>query len=78
MITREMVFGVLGQVMHPEIKRSLVELEMIQDLVVDDSSVTFTLLLPDMNLPPKEHLAEAQGSGRVTGGHRARRRRRGQ
>ena len=31
MITSEDVLGVLGQVMHPEMKRSLVELGMITD-----------------------------------------------
>jgi Mrp family chromosome partitioning ATPase len=58
MITEEKVLGALGQVMHPEMKRSLVELQMIQDVVVKDSSVAFTLLLPFKNVPIKEDLVQ--------------------
>ena len=46
MITNEQVLNALRQVMHPEFKRSLVELGMIRDISVDDSQVAFTLVLP--------------------------------
>ncbi len=58
MITREDVLGALGQVMHAEMERSLVELEMIQDVVVKDSAVAFTLLLPFKKVPVKGDLVQ--------------------
>ena len=56
MITSEQVLGALRQVMHPEMKRNLVELGMIKDVVVRDGGVTFTLVLPFKEIPIKDDL----------------------
>jgi Mrp family chromosome partitioning ATPase len=52
------VLNALRQVMHPEIKRNLVELGMIQDVDLQDGRVTFTLLLPFKEIPIKDDLVQ--------------------
>ena len=42
--------------MHPEIKRNLVELEMVRDVSVEDERVTLTLALPFAEIPIKDDL----------------------
>jgi Mrp family chromosome partitioning ATPase len=59
MITSKQVFDALRGVMHPEIKRNLVELGMIKDVSVEDEKVTLTLALPFMNIPIKDDLVRA-------------------
>jgi Mrp family chromosome partitioning ATPase len=59
MITNEQVLDELRQVMHPEMKRNLVELGMIKDVVVKDSGVTFTLVLPFKEIPIKDDLVHS-------------------
>ena len=59
MISNEQVLDVLRQVMHPEVKRDLVELGMIKGVAVQDSGVTVTLALPFINVPIKEDLIRA-------------------
>jgi Mrp family chromosome partitioning ATPase len=59
MITNEQVLNVLRQVMHPEMKRNLVELGMIKDIVVGDGSITLTLLLPFKEIPIKDDLVHS-------------------
>jgi len=56
MITNKQVFDVLRQLMHPEIKRNLVELGMIKDVVVREDGVTLTLALPFKEVPIKDDL----------------------
>ena len=56
MITDKQVIDALRGVMHPEIKRNLVELEMIRDVSVEDESVTLTLALPFAEIPIKDDL----------------------
>ncbi len=56
MITDKQVSEALRQVMHPEMKRNLVELEMVRDIVVGDGSVTLTLMLPFKQIPIKDDL----------------------
>lgn len=56
MITDKRVLGALRGVMHPEIKRNLVELEMIRDVSVEDEKVTLTLALPFAKIPIKDDL----------------------
>jgi Mrp family chromosome partitioning ATPase len=56
MITSEQVLGALQQVMHPEMKRNLVELGMIRDVVVGDDGVTLSLMLPFKEVPIKDDL----------------------
>ena len=41
----------LGQVMHPAISRSLVELGMVKDVALKRDIVTLTLVLPALNIP---------------------------
>jgi Mrp family chromosome partitioning ATPase len=55
-ITNEQVREALLKVIHPEIKKNLVELGMIRDVVVDSDRVKFTLVLPFMNVPIKDEL----------------------
>jgi Mrp family chromosome partitioning ATPase len=59
MITSEQVLNALRQVKHPEIKRNLVELGMIKDVVVKDGRVTLTLMLPFKEIPIKEDLVRS-------------------
>jgi ATP-binding protein involved in chromosome partitioning len=56
MITDKRVLGALRGVMHPEIKRNLVELEMIRDVSVEDERVTLTLALPFQTSEVSENL----------------------
>lgn len=58
-VTNERVLDALRQVMHPEIKRNLVELEMIKDVVVRDRLVTLTLALPFKEVPIKDDLVHS-------------------
>ena len=59
MITSRQVFEALRGVMHPEIKRNLVELGMIKDVNVEDGKVTLTLALPFKEIPIKGDLVRA-------------------
>ncbi len=56
MITDKQVFDALRGVMHPEIKRNLVELGMIKGVSVADEKVTLTLALPFAEIPIKDDL----------------------
>jgi len=59
MVTEEQVLNALRRVMHPEIKRDLVELGMIKDVTVKDARVTLTLMLPFKEIPIKEDLVRS-------------------
>jgi len=50
-ISEEDVHQAIGQVMHPEINRTLVELGMVKDIVWNDDEVTLTLTLPFLAIP---------------------------
>jgi metal-sulfur cluster biosynthetic enzyme len=50
-ISEEDVHQAIGQVMHPEINRTLVELGMVKDIVLKDDEVTLTLVLPFLAIP---------------------------
>jgi Mrp family chromosome partitioning ATPase len=56
MTTTEKVYQGLRQVMHPEIKRNLVELGMIKDVAVQDGCVRVSLALPFKEIPAKDGL----------------------
>lgn len=45
-IEKEQVLTALAHVLHPEKKQDLIQLEMIQDLVVQEKFITFTLEMP--------------------------------
>jgi len=50
-ISEEDVHQAIGQVMHPEISRSLVELGMVKDIALKGDEVTLTLVLPFLGIP---------------------------
>jgi len=45
------VHQAIGQVMHPEINRTLIELGMVKDIALKDNEVTLTLVLPLLSIP---------------------------
>jgi Mrp family chromosome partitioning ATPase len=59
MIADEQVLDALRHVIHPEMKRNLVELGMIKDVVVGDGDVTLTLALPFKEVPIKDDLVRS-------------------
>lgn len=48
-INKEQVKTALAHVLHPELKQDLISLDMIQDLIVQDKYVSFTLEMPQQN-----------------------------
>ena len=50
-ISEEDVHQAIGQVMHPEISRSLVELGMVKDVTLRDDEVSLSLVLPFLGIP---------------------------
>ena len=50
-ISEEDVHQAIGQVMHPEISRTLVELGMVKDIALEGDKVTLTLVLPFLGIP---------------------------
>jgi Mrp family chromosome partitioning ATPase len=59
MMTEEDVLDALRGVMHPEIERNLVELEMITDVTADDGYLAVTLALPFKEIPIKDELVRS-------------------
>ena len=55
------VHQAIGQVIHPEINRTLVELGMVKDIVLKDDEVTLTLMLPFLAIPTsiKDYLVDS-------------------
>ena len=58
MITEEQVLQALREVMHPELKRDLVGLEMIKGVTAENEHVTITLALPFLDVPVKDDLVQ--------------------
>jgi len=50
-ISEEDVRQAIGQVMHPEISRSLVELGMVKEIALQGDEVSLTLVLPLLGIP---------------------------
>jgi len=50
-ISREDVRQAIGQVVHPEISCTLVDLGMVKDIALKDDEVTLTLVLPFLGIP---------------------------
>ena len=50
-ISEEDVHQAIGQVMHPEINRTLVELGMVKDITAKHNEVALTLMLPFLGIP---------------------------
>jgi len=61
MITEDQVRQALEKVMHPGLKRNLIELGMVRDVKIQDSQVKFTLALPSLASSLKDQIvAEAR------------------
>ena len=61
MTTEEQVRQALEKVIHPGLKRNLIELGMIRDVKIQDSQVKFTLALPNLASSLKDQIvAEAR------------------
>ena len=58
MITKAAVYEILSNVQDPELGKDLVSLGMIRDVVVADSTVSFTIVLTIAACPLKNHMAE--------------------
>lgn len=50
-ISEEDIHQAIGQVRHPEINRSLVELGMVKNVALKDNEVILTLVLPFLGIP---------------------------
>ena len=50
-ISEEDVHQAVGQVMHPEISHTLVELGMVKDIALKDDEVSLALVLPLLGIP---------------------------
>lgn len=50
-ISEEALHQAIGQVMHPAINHTLVELGMVKDTALKDNKVTLTLALPFLSIP---------------------------
>jgi Mrp family chromosome partitioning ATPase len=63
MITEDEIRRALEKVMHPGLKRNLVELGMVRDVEIQDSQVKFTLALPNLTSSLKDQIiAEAKAA----------------
>lgn len=58
-MTREQVFDALRHVQEPDLGKDLVTLNMIQDVQIEGSHVSFTLVLTTPACPMKEHMRQA-------------------
>ncbi len=57
-INKQQVRTALTHVMHPEMDKDLVTLDMIEDLIVQDSFITFTIDLPEKDAKLESKLKE--------------------
>ncbi|PAU95311.1 MRP family ATP-binding protein [Aliifodinibius salipaludis] len=57
-INKQQVRTALTHVMHPEMEKDLVTLDMIEDLIVQDSFITFTIDLPEKDPKLESKLKE--------------------
>ncbi len=58
-MTREQVLDALRHVQEPDLGKDLVTLNMIQDVQIESSHVSFTLVLTTPACPMKEHMRQA-------------------
>src|SRR3712207_9418548 len=70
MSTRQQVLTALEQVIDPELRRNVVELEMVRDIVIGDEEITVTIALTTPGCPLKANIAEQvqRQVGEVAGG----------
>ncbi|MEX0844412.1 MAG: Mrp/NBP35 family ATP-binding protein [Balneolaceae bacterium] len=57
-INKEQVKSALSQVLHPEEQRDIISLDMVQDVIVQDKYVSFTLEFPEKNDGLEKQLRE--------------------
>jgi ATP-binding protein involved in chromosome partitioning len=57
-LTTDSVLHVLRPVQDPELQKSLVDLNMIRNVAVDDGNVSFTLVLTTPACPLREFIVE--------------------
>lgn len=57
-INKQQVRTALTHVMHPEMEKDVVTLDMIEDLIIQDSFITFTIDLPEKDAKLEAHLKE--------------------
>ncbi|WP_395085957.1 P-loop NTPase [Gracilimonas sp.] len=57
-INKEQVKSALSQILHPFEQRDLISLDMVQDVIVQDKYVSFTLEFPEKNEELEEQLRE--------------------
>ncbi|HET6528814.1 MAG TPA: Mrp/NBP35 family ATP-binding protein [Balneolaceae bacterium] len=55
-INKQQVRSALTHVLHPEIEKDLITLNMIEDLIIQDSFITFTVDLPEKNASLEAYL----------------------
>ncbi len=55
-IQKEQIKTALAHVLHPEEKQDLVSLNMIQDIIVQDKYISFTLEMPEKNEALAQHI----------------------
>ena len=53
------VMEIIGQVMHPEIDASLMELGMIKDIKLEGNKVSLTMVFPFPGVPIRDMLIES-------------------
>lgn len=60
-ISEQDVHQAIGQVLHPEISHTLVELGMVKDVTLKDNKVMLTLALPFLSIPVsiKDYLVDS-------------------
>jgi len=59
MISKEQIINALKNVMDPDLKKDLITLNMISDIIIDKNDVTFTLVLTTPACPLKESIKKA-------------------
>lgn len=57
-INKQQVRTALTHVMHPEMEKDVVTLDMIEDLIVQDKFITFTIDMPEKNAKLESHLKQ--------------------
>jgi len=58
-MNEEEVKEIIGQVMHPEIDASLMELGMIKDIKLEGNKVSLTMVFPFPGVPIRDMLIES-------------------
>lgn len=57
-INKEQVKSALSHVLHPELERDLISLDMIQDLIIQEKYISFTLEMAEKNDEVAKHISK--------------------